>query len=182
MSRSLRVWALSFGCLSIAATRPLDAGEVFVKGGFDLRPNDASGCDSLDGWLVSFGYGWQVAQFVFLEAEGQSAFQKYMLGGHVRLHAIPVNGFFNVRIGPSGRGPYGGAGLGYMGEIGWGTVDFFPANVEFSEYNHDLGFHFFAGAHLGRGIFVEYLGQKALDVGQIYASGWRHFAMGGVRF
>jgi hypothetical protein len=166
----------------MAAARPVQAGEAFVKGGFDLRPNDASGYDFLDGWLVSFGYAWQVADLVWLEAEGQSAYQSYMLGGHVHLNAVPLNGFFNVRVGPSGRGPYGGAGLGYMGEIGWGTVERFSTTDDFSEYNHDLGFHFFGGVHLGGGIFAEYLGQRALDVGQIYAFGWRHFALGGIRW
>lgn len=182
MSQSLRAWVLSLGCLSLAATRPIEAGEAFVKGGFDLRPNDASGYDFLDGWLVSLGYGWQVAQFVWLEAEGQSSYQSYMLGGHVQLRAVPLNGFFNVRFSSSRRSPYAGSGLGYLSEIACGTVDRFPATDDFSEYNKDLGFHFFGGAHLGRGIFVEYLGQTALDVGQIYGSGWRHFALGGIRW
>jgi hypothetical protein len=180
VSRKLRACLLVLGFLATASAT--EAGEAFLKGGFDLRPNDASGYDFLDGWLISFGYGFPVAPIVWLEAEVQSSYQSYMLGGHVQLHAVPVNGFFNVRLGPPGRGLYGGSGLGYLSEIAWGTVDLFPATVEFSEYHKDLGFHVFAGASLGGGIFVEYLGQTSLDVGQIYGSGWRHFALGGVRW
>jgi hypothetical protein len=158
------------------------AGEAFLKGGFDLRPNDASGYDFLDGGIVSIGFGWPIADVVSIEAEAQSTYQSYFLGGHVQLRAIPVNGFVNLRLGFPRRGPYAGAGFGYLSEIVWGRVDRFPTTIGFSEYTKDVGVHYFGGAHLGRSAFVEYMGQVPLGVGNLYGTAWRHFALGGVRW